>query len=153
MRFRHQPPVLVSKWLVGLQIVRQLSGQLLWARHQLQSNKLLSLVNYTPSVISNSYKKKLLTVTLSSQLVLSQTGRILLFYYKIRGAPAKLKNQQRPISVNFSQNICKLSGDPVPLNWDILITVKNRDVLFRCFTIKEFGLFVQKSIDEQMLLC
>ncbi len=44
--------------------------------------------------------------------MLSLSGRLLLFYCKIRGAPAKLKNQPRPISVNFSQNICKLSGDP-----------------------------------------
>jgi hypothetical protein len=77
-------------------------------------------------------KKKLLT--LSSQLVLSLTGTIvLIFYCKIRGAPTKLINQPSPLfryrSLNFVKifAIC-LVTHAVPLNWDVLITVKNRDV-------------------------
>jgi hypothetical protein len=85
---------------------RPIQRQLLLVQYKQQANPLLSMLNYTPLVISSNDKNK--QQTLSSQRKLALIARNTLFCYKIIGAPKKLKTWLRLLFRPKSNYTCHL---------------------------------------------
>ncbi len=108
---------------------RPTQRQQLLVQYKQQANPFLSMLNYTPLVISRNDKNKQLTLLRQCKLAL--TARNTLFCYKIIGAPKQFKKWLRPLFRPKTHHTCHQK--PKGIQHRSLLLIFNPWVLYqRC---------------------